>query len=67
MLICYAVKANSNTSILSILAKLGSGFDIVSSGELFRVLKAGGSPDRIVFSGGLHDFSINYLIIRRHL
>ena len=50
-LICYAVKANSNTSILSILAKLGSGFDIVSSGELFRVLKAGGSPDRIVFSG----------------
>ena len=50
-LICYAVKANSNISILNILAKMGSGFDIVSSGELFRVLKAGGSPDRVIFSG----------------
>ena len=50
-LICYAVKANSNISILNILAKMGSGFDIVSSGELFRVLKAGGSPDKVVFSG----------------
>ena len=47
----YAVKANSNLAILNILAKLGSGFDIVSEGELERVLKAGGSPEKIVFSG----------------
>lgn len=50
-LICYAVKANSNIAILDILARLGSGFDIVSVGELERVLKAGGSPSKIVFSG----------------
>ncbi len=50
-LVCYAVKANSNLAVLNVLAKLGSGFDIVSMGELERVLKAGGSPDRIVFSG----------------
>ena len=50
-LICYAVKANSNLAVLDVLARLGSGFDIVSSGELKRVLAAGGSPDRIVFSG----------------
>jgi len=50
-LVCYAVKANSNIAILNILAKLGSGFDIVSVGELERVLAAGGSPDKIVFSG----------------
>lgn len=50
-LICYAVKANSNLSVLNVLAKLGSGFDIVSVGELARVLKAGGQPDKIVFSG----------------
>ena len=49
--ICYSVKANSNLSILSLLAKLGSGFDIVSGGELTRVLMAGGDPDKIVFSG----------------
>lgn len=49
--ICYAVKANSNISILRLLASEGSGFDIVSGGELFRVLKAGGDPARIVFSG----------------
>lgn len=47
----YAVKANSNLSILNILSKLGSGFDIVSGGELERVLKAGGNPKSIVFSG----------------
>ena len=47
----YAVKANSNLAVLNILAKLGSGFDIVSSGELARVLKAGGDPKKIVFSG----------------
>ncbi|WP_347988540.1 diaminopimelate decarboxylase [Methylomonas sp. AM2-LC] len=50
-LICYAVKANSNIAILNVLARLGSGFDIVSAGELQRVLAAGGSPDKIVFSG----------------
>lgn len=49
--ICYAVKANSNLAILQILAKLGSGFDIVSSGELERILAAGGAPEKIVFSG----------------
>lgn len=49
--ICYAVKANSNLAILGVLANLGSWFDIVSAGELERVLMAGGSADRIVFSG----------------
>ena len=50
-LICYAVKANSNIALLNVLARLGSGFDIVSQGELERVLAAGGSPEKIVFSG----------------
>jgi len=50
-LICYAVKANSNIAILNILARLGSGFDIVSLGELERVLAADGDPQKIVFSG----------------
>ncbi|SER41560.1 diaminopimelate decarboxylase [Nitrosomonas sp. Nm51] len=50
-LICYAAKANSNLAILNLLAKLGSGFDIVSGGELQRVIKAGGDPHKIVFSG----------------
>jgi diaminopimelate decarboxylase len=50
-LICYAVKANSNIAVLNILARLGSGFDIVSVGELERVLKAGGDPSKIIFSG----------------
>ena len=50
-LICYAVKANSNIAILNLLARLGSGFDIVSGGELERVLAAGGDPKKIVFSG----------------
>jgi diaminopimelate decarboxylase len=50
-LICYAVKANSNIAVLNVLAKLGAGFDIVSVGELERVLKAGGDPAKIVFSG----------------
>ena len=50
-LVCYAVKANSNLAVLNVLAKLGSGFDIVSMGELERVLKAGGRADKIVFSG----------------
>lgn len=50
-LICYAVKANSNLAVLSVLAKLGAGFDIVSGGELERVVAAGGDPSKIVFSG----------------
>jgi len=50
-MICYSVKANSNVGILNLLARLGSGFDIVSVGELERVLKAGGEPKKIVFSG----------------
>ncbi|MGY8813520.1 MAG: diaminopimelate decarboxylase [Gammaproteobacteria bacterium] len=50
-LICYAVKANGNLGILNILARMGSGFDIVSIGELHRVIKAGGEPSKIVFSG----------------
>jgi diaminopimelate decarboxylase len=50
-LVCYAVKANSNLAVLNILARLGSGFDIVSGGELARVIAAGGDPAKIVFSG----------------
>jgi len=50
-LICYAVKANSNLAVLSVLARLGSGFDIVSGGELERVLAAGGLASKVVFSG----------------
>lgn len=50
-LICYAVKANGNLAVLNLLAQLGSGFDIVSSGELERVVRAGGDPTKVVFSG----------------
>ena len=50
-LVCFAVKANSNLAVLNVLARLGSGFDIVSLGELERVLAAGGDPGRILFSG----------------
>lgn len=49
--VCYAVKANGNLSILRLLAGAGAGFDIVSGGELFRVLNAGGDPSKVVFSG----------------
>jgi diaminopimelate decarboxylase len=49
--VCYAVKANSSLGVLALLAKAGAGFDIVSGGELFRVLRAGGDPARVVFSG----------------
>src|SRR5947208_16996251 len=48
-LICYAVKANSNINILRPFAMWGTGFDIVSGGELFRVLRAGGSPEKVIF------------------
>ena len=58
--VCYAVKANSNLAVLNVLARLGSGFDIVSGGELARVLAAGGSADKIVFSGvGKTEVEIN--------
>lgn len=50
-LICYAVKANSNLAILNTIAKLGGGFDIVSAGELYRVIKAGGDPAKCTFAG----------------
>ena len=50
-LVCYAVKANSNLAVLNVLARLGAGFDIVSGGELERVLRAGGEPGKVVFSG----------------
>jgi diaminopimelate decarboxylase len=50
-LVCYAVKANSNLAVLGLLARLGAGFDIVSGGELARVLAAGGRADRVIFSG----------------
>jgi diaminopimelate decarboxylase len=49
--VCYAVKANSSLAVLALLAKAGAGFDIVSGGELFRVLQAGGNPAKVVFSG----------------
>ncbi len=49
--VCYAVKANANIAVLNVLAKCGSGFDIVSQGELERVIAAGGDPKKIVFSG----------------
>ena len=71
-LVCYAVKANSNLAVLNVLARLGSGFDVVSVGELERVLAAGGDPERIVFAGvgkrrdemrralsvGIHSFNV---------
>lgn len=61
--ICYAVKANSNLAILQTLAALGSGFDIVSGGELARVLKAGGDPGSVVFSGvGKQDWEILFAL-----
>ena len=50
-LVCYAVKANSNINLLRRFAEWGTGFDIVSGGELFRVLRAGGSPEKVIFAG----------------
>src|SRR5499425_288960 len=50
-LICYAVKANSNRAILKLLVEAGSGFDIVSGGELFRAIKAGANPKKCTFAG----------------
>src|SRR5579871_3198635 len=58
--ICYAVKANSSLAVLALLAKAGAGFDIVSGGELYRVLAAGGDPAKVVFSGvGKTDTEVN--------
>lgn len=62
-LVCYAVKANSNLAVLNVLAKQGSGFDIVSMGELARVLAAGGDPAKTVFSGvGKTEQEIEYAL-----
>jgi diaminopimelate decarboxylase len=61
--VCYAVKANSSLAVLWLFAELGSGFDIVSGGELYRVLEAGGDPGRVVFSGvGKRDDEIGYAL-----
>src|SRR5260221_2936382 len=51
LLVCYSMKSNPNLAILNLYARLGSGFDIVSGGELARVLAAGGDPSKVVFSG----------------
>jgi len=62
-LTCYAVKANGNLAVLSLLARLGAGFDIVSGGELYRVRKAGGDPRKVVFSGvGKRDDEIAFAL-----
>src|SRR6185437_15034772 len=65
-MICYAVKANSNGAILKLLAEAGAGFDIVSGGELFRVLKAGGDPRKCTFAGvGKSRKEIEYALDQR--
>jgi len=62
--VCYAVKANSNLAVLAVLASEGAGFDIVSGGELFRVLRAGGKAENVVFSGvGKTADEIRYAIL----
>ena len=62
-LVCYAVKANSNLGVLNVMARLGSGFDIVSGGELARVIEAGGDPAKVVFSGvGKTEAEIEYAL-----
>ncbi|HEY6390340.1 MAG TPA: diaminopimelate decarboxylase [Bryobacteraceae bacterium] len=61
--VCYAIKANSNLAILKLLADAGAGFDIVSGGELFRVLKAGADPANVIFSGvGKTEQELNYAL-----
>jgi diaminopimelate decarboxylase len=65
-LVCYATKANGNLAILDLFARLGAGFDIVSGGELYRVLKAGGDPRKVVFSGvGKTDEEIAFALSQR--
>src|SRR5678815_4580059 len=62
-LICYSVKANSNLSILKLMKDEGSGFDVVSGGELYRALKVGADPKKIVFAGvGKSDEEITYAL-----
>ncbi len=64
--VCYAVKANANLAVLKLLADAGAGFDIVSGGELFRVLRAGGDPQKVVFSGaGKQDSEIRFALDQR--
>jgi diaminopimelate decarboxylase len=65
-LVCYATKANGNLGILDLFARMGAGFDIVSGGELYRVLKAGGDPRKVVFSGvGKTDEEIAFALSQR--
>jgi diaminopimelate decarboxylase len=65
-LVCYATKANANLAILDLFARMGAGFDIVSGGELYRVLKAGGDPRKVVFSGvGKTDEEIAFALSQR--
>ena len=65
--ICYAAKANGNLAILKLLAEAGAGFDIVSGGELFRVLKAGGDPGKVIFSGvGKTAAELDYALEQEH-
>ena len=65
-LVCYSVKANSNLAVLALLARLGAGFDIVSGGELARVLAAGGSPAKTLFSGvGKSEAEIEFALEKR--
>ncbi len=65
-LCCYAVKANSNLGVLSLFARLGAGFDIVSAGELYRVVRAGGDPGKVVYSGvGKRDDEIEFALRQR--
>ena len=65
-LVAYAVKANSNLAVLNLFARLGAGFDIVSGGELYRVLRAGGDPRRVVYSGvGKRDDEIAFALDQR--
>lgn len=62
-LVCYAVKANSSLAILNIIAKAGCGFDVVSKGELLRVIKAGGDPSKVIYSGvGKRDDEIEFAL-----
>ena len=61
-LVCFSVKANSNISVLKTIADEGSGFDIVSGGELYRALKAGGDPRKIVFPAGKREDEIEYAV-----
>jgi diaminopimelate decarboxylase len=67
-LVCYAAKANGNLAVLRLFARLGAGFDIVSGGELYRVLKAGGDPRKVVYSGvGKTDEEIAFALSQRVL